>query len=102
MSSDLGQQLAVAVKSGDELRVVQLLSMGANPNADYEGLPIIFFAVGSRNLGIIRLLMSHGADTSVLDPVGLTPTDEAEMNDDVDVLSVLLDEKNHEQSKKLS
>lgn len=65
--------LHMAVKSGSENIVATLLSHGVNPSAtDINGNSPLIWAIGSNNIGILRLLLDRGADLS-LTPKGTTP-----------------------------
>jgi len=69
----------VAKKRADPDKLLKLLDAGANPSAtDEDGLTPLHIAVDKSNPGAIDVLMSHGADHTMLSPrFHATPLQEA-------------------------
>jgi len=64
--------LQLAVKGQDFLSVKTLVENGADVNIDIKS-PVIFSAVMTDNVEILRFLLDHGADVNVIDDIHLTP-----------------------------
>lgn len=56
--------LRAAIKEDNYLAAVILISLGANVNTQYHGIPIIVQAIANKNLKIVTLLIRHHAETN--------------------------------------
>ena len=92
-ANDLDRQLVIAAADGDLAAVTQLLSQGADANADNGfGVTPLYTAADWGNLELVKLLLEHGAEpdsnprTRGRSPWGKTPLMlAARSNTDVDV-----------------
>jgi ankyrin repeat protein len=63
---DINLSLKGAIVAGDVATVRVLLENGANVNAkDRDGVSILMHAINFEHLGVVKLLLSHGADISL-------------------------------------
>jgi ankyrin repeat protein len=75
-------ELFVAARNGDLIKVQTALEKGANPNAkDNIGSTPLHIAAGEGDVEIVRLLLERGADPLIADKRGHIPLDYA--NDSV-------------------
>ena len=62
--------LVTAINQGNTSKVTELLSAGANPNATYNGTPVLLLAAVYNNLDMMKSLLEHGANVDAKNPVG--------------------------------
>jgi len=68
--------LLLAATNGDTAIVRLLLKYGANPNLrNFDGVTALHNAVFEKHIEIARMLIEHGADTSIKDRLGNKPID---------------------------
>ena len=62
-----------AVESGNTSRVQELLNEGVNINLKFKGLSPLHRACYEGHIGVVRLLVEHGADVNTKNSNGWTP-----------------------------
>ena len=66
-SLSLEEQLLLASYENDTVRVLQLVASGANIKATtYNGVTSLIYASQNGNTGLVRFLMSHGANPDIM------------------------------------
>lgn len=71
--SEIKQKLFQAVFEGDTLLAEELVEQGANPNSDYEGQALLFYAIENQDLDMVKFLFSRGADINKRNRERLSP-----------------------------
>ncbi len=71
--SEIKQRLFQAVFEGDTLLAEELVQQGANPNSDYEGQALLFYAIENQDLDMVKFLFSRGADINKRNRERLSP-----------------------------
>lgn len=90
---DLAPLLHVAIRTESEEVVQMLLNAGVDPNfKDYRGSACLFEAVRLKNIKIVKLLLSKGANINIESaPYITTPLMEAAKTGQIDMINLLLD-----------
>jgi ankyrin repeat protein len=83
--------LLMAVSAGYATVAVELIQRGADVNArgGWEGNSALHFAARNGDRSLVELLLSKGADPSLRNKAGLTPTEEADKAGKTDVAALL-------------
>ncbi|WP_052316087.1 ankyrin repeat domain-containing protein [Desulfomonile tiedjei] len=79
-----------AARTGDLVRIHQLILQGANPDADLEGIRPLAAAALAGHVAIVELLLSQGAQLNRTDQFGNTPLMEAALAGHREVVQLLL------------
>lgn len=82
--------LCIACKKGYEEIIKFLIEKGANVNLASDGRAPIFYAVKSRSLDTVRLLIEAGADKNALTEEGHSPLMEAVIGEDLKMCEYLI------------
>jgi len=66
--------LMLAVQSGEDEKVKEMLQEGVNPNdVNLDGITALHYAVAAQNVVIVRLLLEYNADSNIQGHDGKTP-----------------------------
>jgi hypothetical protein len=72
LNDKLENPLAIAVGNNDVAMVTVLLENGVNPNILYQNDSLLQWAIKSKDIKLIELLISKGADVNFVDPEGFS------------------------------
>ena len=91
LANDLDQQLLDAAGKGEAKRVMQLLELGASPDArdKYQGTPLIYSAWYGY-VEVMKLLLCYGAEVDARQQQGQTALHGAASNCRTDAVKLLL------------
>jgi len=76
--------------NGNLEKVKELLNKGANPNATYNGVPALIWAVYKGHTDIVALLLENGANINIQDKDGDTPLIVASIKGNEELIKLLL------------
>jgi hypothetical protein len=63
--------------------ITHLLEPGANPNnRSHDGMTVLHAAVQKRDIGVVQLLLEHGANPTLENDAGMRPMDELHYTED--------------------
>lgn len=86
------QALAAAARRNDRIKIIPiLLARGADFNCQASRLRPLCRAVNSRNLDMVKFLLEHGTDPSIVDSDGEGPLSEASGTNNIRLLLFLVD-----------
>jgi ankyrin repeat protein len=90
LDDNRAELMAIAASKGKFENLNLMISNGFNCDAYYRGDPILYWAMQSASLDIIRLLHKHGADINAINGEGKTPIFDASGFGLADILEYLI------------
>ena len=90
LDDDRAELMAIAASKGKYENLEFMLNNGFNCNVCYRTDPILYWALQSAKLDIIRLLCEHGADVNAVNDEGAAPVFDASAAGLTDILEYLI------------
>lgn len=91
MASSINQQLVLAIKSNDVVKVEKLILLGADVNySDIYVGSALTYAIHQQNIKILALLIRHGVDVNKVNIFNITPIETAVRTANVEMINLLI------------
>ena len=87
---EMDQELLLHTKEGNVEKVKSMLTKGANPNCERNGLNPLVCGAFIGHTGVVKLLLDHGVDPNTVNVNGSTPLQMSASKGHTDVMKLLI------------